>query len=77
MIKAEVKGAKGKFILLGLSKENVEGLQESKPIFIDLSEFGVPRQIAIVYGETEDRILEAFKTAGVTVHTVEDRRQKG
>jgi len=43
-------------LILGLSRLNVERLQEGKPIHFDGRRFGYPGDIAIVYGETEDSI---------------------
>ena len=44
------------FILLGISRLNVEKLQEGKPMLVDLTQLGLEGQIAIIYGETEDEL---------------------
>lgn len=55
-------------IWLGLSKENIERLEEDKPISINLGEFNMPDiNIVIMYGDTEEEIksdLRLIKLAG-------------
>ena len=53
------------FVFLGLSKINLEKLQEGKPIPIDLSVFGVPAEVLISYGETEEAIMAELRAAGI------------
>jgi hypothetical protein len=45
-------------MLLGLSKMNVERLVEGKPIMFDGKQFGWPSRVIIMYGETEEKIVE-------------------
>lgn len=46
------------FVILGLTSENVKGLQDDKPIVFDLAELGLePRQVAIVYGDDANAIV--------------------
>jgi hypothetical protein len=49
-------------VILGLSKANIERLQEGKPIFFEGSEVGLPGQaFAITFGETEQVILSELE----------------
>lgn len=46
-------------IVFGLSKMNLELLQQGKPIVVKLKDMGLEdRKILICYGETEDKIYE-------------------
>jgi hypothetical protein len=51
-----------KLIGFGLSALNVERIKEGKPIYISLDEMKLPlsADVLIVYGETEEAILEEF-----------------
>lgn len=54
-----LKAIAGDMLILGLSKLNVEKLQEGKPIVFDATDFGFPgKTISIVYGETEAAIKD-------------------
>lgn len=45
-------------LVFGLSKKNIQLLQEGKPILINLKDIGLEeRRIVICYGETEDKIF--------------------
>lgn len=53
-------------VMLGLSRLNLERLQEGKPILVQLEELGMGRgKIAIFFGETEDQMIEDLKKAGI------------
>jgi hypothetical protein len=45
-------------MLLGLSKMNIERLMEGKPIKFEGKDVGHPGDIIIMYGETEEKIVE-------------------
>lgn len=62
MIVARGEGKQGGFILLGLSDMNIEKLKEGKPIFKSKEEVGLPVNLIIVHGKTEDHILEQLST---------------
>lgn len=49
MVKAKI----GDMVVLGLSRENIERLQEGNPILFDGAEVQLPGRIAIMFGETE------------------------
>lgn len=52
-----LKAVAGNILILGLSKMNVERLQEGQPVLFDATAFGFPgKQILITYGETETTI---------------------
>jgi hypothetical protein len=56
MIKAKLSNGD---LLFGLSKGNIELLQQGKPIVINLKDMGLEnRRVMIMYGETEDKIFE-------------------
>lgn len=60
MIKGRLAGGRddGKPILfIGLSRRNTELLLEGKPITFDATGFGLPGQVMLVGGETEEAIL--------------------
>ena len=67
MIKALLKtmdsaGNEGDILLLGLSKRNIELLTDDKHIMFSLEQFGFPGvDLCIVYGETENEIMESIK----------------
>lgn len=57
MIKARATLENGEpLTVLGLSKMNLEKLQEGKPILFDNAELGLPGKTAILFGETEEDI---------------------
>jgi len=46
-------------LIFGLSKVNIEKLQQGLPILINLKDMGLEdRKIVIIYGETEDEIFK-------------------
>jgi hypothetical protein len=56
MIKAKLNNGD---ILFGLSKTNLELLQQGKPIVVNLKDLGLEdKKIIICFGETEDKIFE-------------------
>ncbi len=56
MIKARISDGS---LIFGLSKINLEKLQQGQPIMINLKDLGQAEQkIFIVYGETEEKIIE-------------------
>jgi hypothetical protein len=51
MLKARIGGT----LIFGLSRVNIERLQEGKPIYVEGAEVGAPLQrFVIFFGETED-----------------------
>lgn len=57
MIKAKMNNGD---ILFGLSRRNLELLQQKKPIVVKLKDMGFDdeRKVVICFGETEDAIFE-------------------
>lgn len=46
-------------LIFGLSKMNVELLQQGKPIVLNLKDMGLEdRRVIIMYGETEEKMYE-------------------
>ena len=76
MIKALGQSQDGKFIIfLGLTKMNIEKLQEGKPIHVDGNEIQVPNMnIGILYGETEEIILKSFEDHGIQINHIKDKK---
>ncbi len=67
MIKAKL----GDTYILGIDKENVTRLQDNKPILIDLSIFGLPGKMVVMYGETLDDVraeLEQLTNTNLKQH---------
>jgi hypothetical protein len=59
MIKAAFTGKDGKrTIILGLSDGNITKLKAGQPIPIDLTTFGLSGELLIMYGETEQAIVD-------------------
>jgi S-ribosylhomocysteine lyase LuxS involved in autoinducer biosynthesis len=57
-----------KLITFGLSDGNLQRLRQSQPILVDLEPLGVPGvQFMIMWGETEQAIVDALKAAGFNV----------
>lgn len=53
MIKAGMeKEGGGRVALLGITQDNVNALQEGRPINVDLSQLGIEGEIVICYGKT-------------------------
>jgi hypothetical protein len=62
-------------VVLGLDRENVRLLTEGKPIVADLAELGIPGVIvSLMFGETQDAMLDELRGTGIKVAKVEDRR---
>lgn len=65
-------------LILGLSRANTEKLQEGKPIILQLSDIGLPRQkICIMYGDTEQKIMEALSSTFQLSEEFKIREMKG
>jgi hypothetical protein len=59
-----IKARAGNTVIFGLSKLNLEKLQEGKPIAIDGAHVGLDgTQILIMYGETELAIIHELEEA--------------
>lgn len=59
-----IKARAGDYVIFGLSKMNLEKLQEGKPIAFDGAEVGMPgMQFLIMYGETELVIIHELQGA--------------
>ena len=58
MIKARLSNG---VFLLGIDAENVRRLKADQPILISLSQLGGTDDIAIVYGETLESIVDELK----------------
>lgn len=57
-----IKARSGELVIFGLSKMNLEKLQEGKPIAFDGSIVGVPGvRFLIMYGETELHIIHEIE----------------
>jgi hypothetical protein len=54
----------GGLLIIGLSRRNIESLQEGKPI---LKEMPGNFHFAVVFGETEMEILDYLATAGFDI----------
>jgi hypothetical protein len=62
-------------VVLGLEGENVRLLTEGKPLVADLAELGIPGIIvSLMYGETQDAILDELRGTGIKLAKIEDRR---
>ena len=54
-----IKARAGNMVIFGLSRLNIEKLQEGKPIHFDGKEVGINGQtFTIVFGETEEKIVD-------------------
>lgn len=59
-----VKATSGDLVILGLSRMNLEKLQEGKPIAFDGDEVGIGgKRIMIMFGETENDIARELMQA--------------
>ncbi len=67
MLKAVMtKGDGTKLILLGLEELNIQRLKEGKPIHVEGEDIGFPGiQIGIIYGETQQAMIDELKKSGV------------
>lgn len=62
MIKAKLSNGA---LLLGLSRGNIRRLTQGEPIIFDGRPFGLPADVIIMFGETEDAITaEIMKFTG-------------
>lgn len=63
----KLKGQRGDrpFIMLGLSAGNIERLKQGKPVQVLKEELGIGFDIGIMYGETEQAIVDELQSAGV------------
>ena len=72
MIKLCEKRGNGTLYCFGLSDRNIELLKEGKPIVIDMAEMGIPDMvIGIMYGETEEAIIEELRQAGFLLKDID------
>ncbi|MBO2461750.1 hypothetical protein [Actinomadura violacea] len=56
-------------VILGLSGENVTRLAAGEPIIVDMAEMGLPpMEVAIIYGRTEQVILENLRKDGAILN---------
>lgn len=59
-----IKARSGDLVILGLSRLNVEKLQEGKPIVFDGGEVGLTgARVLIMFGETENDIVRELAQA--------------
>lgn len=63
----KLKGERGNrpFIMLGLSAGNIERLKQGKPVQILKEELGIGFDIGIMYGETEQAIVDELRSIGL------------
>lgn len=52
-------------VLLGLTPQNLQRLQEGEPILVDAAELGLDGRICITFGPSERRIAEALRALGI------------
>jgi hypothetical protein len=62
-------------LLFGLSFENLKRLREDKPITIWREEMGIPFDIVIFAGETEETMAEAVANPDTVLHVATRRNQ--
>lgn len=65
MLKLMLKRDKGPLIVFGLSKVNIQKLQEGKPMNIRLSDLGLEGEVYIFAGDTEQTMLAELEEAGL------------
>lgn len=58
MLKAKI----GDMVILGLDHNNVERLQQGKPILFNLSEVGLEGKMTIMYGDTLKDVMNDLET---------------
>lgn len=63
----KLKGQRGDrpFVMLGLSAGNIARLKEGKPVQILKEELGIGFDIGIMYGETEQAIVDELQSIGL------------
>lgn len=78
MIRARVYDGGALGWVFGLSRKNIDLLQEGKPIMFDFGELGGPAgtHIVIMFGETEDAIAEELQRGFGEAMEMRDRREK-
>lgn len=65
MIKFSAASSTGRKILgIGLSSRNIDLLMDDKPIFVDGQKLDFPTDLIILYGTTEEEIVEKMKEQG-------------
>ena len=57
--------------VFGLSKGNIELLQQGRAIKFDMAQIGGEGTMVILYGETEQAIVEDLKKHGVVIPTAD------
>jgi hypothetical protein len=60
-------------LVIGLTNKNIEELKKGRPVFKGPEDTHLPMSFTIIWGETEDAILEDLKQHFV-IPAVEDRR---
>jgi len=76
MLKARGQTMDGEVALLfGLSRENVTRLVSGKPIRVDLTELGLPGDVYIFFGETEDALSDEMAHAFPQAEKIDKRRR--
>jgi hypothetical protein len=61
MIKARGTNRNGRdFVLFGLSHANLDRLKNDEPIVFDGAPYGIPMEVVIVAGETEQELAKRF-----------------
>lgn len=65
MIKATGRNKDGsqRFVILGLSEANLSKLREGKPIHIFGAELGIPHDIIVFWGQTEEAMARELEKA--------------
>lgn len=59
-----IKARSGDLVIFGLSRMNLEKLQEGKPIVFDGKEVGLDgKRVLIIFGETENAIVRELAEA--------------
>lgn len=58
-----IKALAGPYLILGITKENVERLAAGNDVHIDLTEMGSPKftKIAICYRDTVEQLMAVFE----------------
>lgn len=74
MIKAVGNSESGRVLFFGLSRRNVEKLQEGKPIVVDLADLGLRDGglVVIAFGETEESIKAEVLAAGIKIQNPQE-----
>lgn len=61
-----IKASGPENVILGLSDKNIERMKAGDPIKFDGKEIGVPgRTFYIIYGETEQALVDDLRKAGI------------